>query len=88
MEIKTNMNVGAVNGVIPAKPSQTPARTSAPDPFASSNALEGALKSVPDSRPDEVERAKKLISDPNYPSADTVKKLSEFLADKLNSSQS
>lgn len=87
MEINTNMNVGAVNGAIPANRSQAASRPAATDPFASSNALEGALQSVPDSRPDAVERAKQLISDPDYPSADTVKQLSNFLADKLSSSE-
>jgi hypothetical protein len=84
MEINNNMKVGAVNGVITAKRSPAVARASgATDPFASSTALESALKSLPDSRPEAVDHARELINDPSYPSADVVKKLSGFLADKL-----
>jgi hypothetical protein len=87
MEINNNMKVGAVNGVISAKRSPAVARTSGvTDPFASSTALESALKSLPDSRPEAVDRARDLINDPSYPSADVVKKLSSFLTDKLTAS--
>jgi len=80
------MKVGGVNGVTSAKRSPAAASSSTTDPFASSTALEGALHSLPDARPDAVERARQLISDPNYPSADVVRKLSGFLAGKLTSS--
>ncbi len=86
LQINNNMKVGGVNGVISAKRSPAAVRTSATDPFASSTALEGALKSLPDSRADAVDRAKQLINDPSYPSADMIKKLSSFLADKLTAS--
>lgn len=55
------------------------------DSFASTNALESALKSLPDVRTDAVARARQLINDPSYPSAETVKQLSNFLAGKLQS---
>ena len=87
MEINMKINAGSI--------SATPAvKRSAPKPlspngdgdsFASTNALEGALKSLPDARPDAVARARQLINDPNYPSADTVKQLSSFLAARLQS---
>jgi hypothetical protein len=88
MEINSNMKVGAVNGVATARRSSAASGASeAADPFANSTALDGALKSVPDVRPEAVERAKQLINDPGYPSAGTIKTLSNFLADKLTSAQ-
>ncbi len=47
--------------------------------------MDAALKSLPDSRPEAVERAKQLISDPSYPSQDMVKQLSQFLTANLKS---
>jgi hypothetical protein len=87
MQIKSDMKVGVVSGEITAKRSTAAPRTTSADPFESSNALDGALQSVPDVRSDAVDRAKQLINDPNYPSADTIKKLSSFLADKLTSGE-
>jgi len=84
MEINANMNVGGLNGLTPTKQSTpTAKKVSVDDSFAGTNALEGALNSVPDVRPEAVARAKELINDPQYPSADTVKQISTFLAGKL-----
>lgn len=78
------MNAGGVNPLIPnrrtASTNNKPADRAA---FASSAALEAALKDIPDVRPEAVDRARDLISDPNYPSADTISRLSTFLATNL-----
>jgi hypothetical protein len=86
MEIKTSMNVSGVNGPTPSGRPAAPARKAGDTAsFARSAAVEAALKSLPDIRPEAVDRAKQLISDPNYPPAATVKQLSQFLAANLPS---
>jgi hypothetical protein len=87
MEIDANLSLGAVNGLIPATRSTTGAEPAAEsDFFASSTALETALKNTADTRPEAVARGLDLINNGNYPSADAVKKLSGFLASQLQSS--
>jgi hypothetical protein len=88
MEIDANMKWGAVNGLPPATPSATgatPAPSVEGDSFASSAALEAALKSAPDIRPEAVAGGRDLVSNANYPSDDTIKQLSDFLATQLQS---
>jgi hypothetical protein len=87
MEIDANMKWDAVNGLPPATPSATGAKPPAAqgDSFASSTALEAALKNAPDIRPDAVAEGRDLAGSDGYPSADTVKKLSDFLATQLQS---
>lgn len=87
MNINTSMNAGGINGLIPARRSTPGVKTIGDNKisFASSTALENALQGVPDSRPEAVDRARSLINDPDYPSADTIQKLSNFLAEKLTS---
>jgi hypothetical protein len=71
MEINTNLTAGGVSNLTPAKQ-------------RSVAALEVSLNGVPDVRPEAVDRARQLIADPNYPSADTIKTLAGFFADKLS----
>jgi hypothetical protein len=87
MEIDANMSWGAVNGLPPATRTPTGAKPVAEsDSFASSNALEAALKNAPDTRAEALDRGRALVSNSDYPSSDTVKKLSEFLAGQMQSS--
>lgn len=86
MEIKNNMNVSSVNGLnSPGR--ATPAAKTATDTasFTKSAAVEAELKSLPDSRPEAVDRARQLISDASYPPPAVVKQLSQFLAANLQS---
>ena len=84
MEIDTKMNLASINGLTPAKRLASSSPAAAPDgSFASSTALEKGLNSLPDARPDAVDRARTLIATPGYPSADTVRKLAGFLAGQL-----
>lgn len=78
------MNAGGINPLIPARRavSGSNAKTDRAG-FASSAALDGALNRIPDVRSEAVGRARSLINDPDYPSADIVSKLSDFLAAKL-----
>ena len=80
------MNVSGVNGPTPPGRPASAAKTAADTAsFTRSAAVEAALKGLPDSRPEAVDRAKQLISDANYPSAAVVKQLSQFLAANLKS---
>jgi hypothetical protein len=86
MKIDTKLNAADVTNVTSAKRSTPVATTAADDSsFASSTALAAALKNTPDVRASSVDRARELINDPNYPSADTIKKLAGFLAGQLTS---
>jgi hypothetical protein len=87
MEIDANLNPGAVNGLFPVARSAAGAKpVSQSDSFASSTALETALKNTADTRPEAVARGLDLINSGNYPSAIAVKKLSGFLASQLQTS--
>jgi hypothetical protein len=87
MEIDSNMKWGAVSGLPPATNSgaAAPQPPASADPFAKTDALEGALKNTPDVRDDAVANGRALVSDSGYPSDETVKKLSDFLADQFQS---
>ncbi|MDB6020632.1 MAG: hypothetical protein JWQ04_489 [Pedosphaera sp.] len=87
MEINANMNAGGVNPLIPAKRPAAGVKPMAEDnAFASSTALEETLKKIPDLRPQAIDRARDLISDPNYPTSENLKQLAKFLAAKLTAS--
>jgi hypothetical protein len=86
MKIDSKLNPTGVDSLPTAGRSTPPAKSATDDTsFTSSSALEAALKITPDVRPSAVDRAKELISNPNFPSADTIKKLAGFFADKLTS---
>jgi hypothetical protein len=85
MQINSNFSTGGTDPVQPKTTSATAARKSATDSasFPGASALDQALAAVPNSRPEVVARAKALVADPNYPSGETLKQLSSFLAAKL-----
>ncbi len=86
MEVNTNFSAGGVGGITPQKPAAPAAKTAAaPDAFASSYALDRAVKNLPASRPEAVVQAKALAADPNYPSADILRQVSGLLAERLTS---
>ena len=87
MEIDTNFNWGAVNNLPPVKNSAPGTKPVAPaDSFDNSSVLEGALQNTPDIRPEAVASGRALVNNSDYPSDDTVKKLSSFLASQLPAS--
>jgi hypothetical protein len=88
MEIDAKMNLGGVSNPTPAKrtsPAATPAQDTDGDSFASSDSLIAALKNAPDVRADAVARGRAAVATDGYPPPDVVKKLSNFLANKLQS---
>jgi len=88
MKIHSNINTGGVQGPTPP---QRPASPATPEgdgvSFNSSAALDSTLKSLPDSRPEAVERARTLVADPAYPTPEIIQKLSRHLAEHLASEE-
>ena len=86
MEVNTSLSAGGVGGITPQKPFAPAAKTAAaPDSFASSSALERAVRNLPASRPEAVAQARELAADPNYPSAGILRQVSILLAERLTS---
>lgn len=85
MEIDANIKWPAVSNSLPAtKPTAAgPEPDAASDSFASSSALEAALQNTPDLRPEAVSNGLTLAADSGYPSGETIKQLSDFLAARL-----
>lgn len=55
--------------------------------FQSSESLERALRSTPDQRAGEIDRAKALVSESAYPPPETIRKISNLLALSLSSAK-
>jgi hypothetical protein len=86
MKINPNANPLSVEGAQlpkPAAPASLPA-ADAPS-FAGSAAVNSALSSTPDSRPEAVDRAKALINDSAYPGPEVLRKVSQLLASQIGS---
>lgn len=88
MKIDTNTSPIAPGTITPPKTSAIATNSVTDDTsFTGSTALAVALGETPDIRSSEVDRARQLINDPNYPSAATIKSIANHLADKLTSSE-
>jgi hypothetical protein len=86
MEVNTSYGTSGVGGITPPnRPTPSAQPTGATDSFTSTSALDEALQALPASRPDAVAQAKALIADPNYPSASTMRQVSNLLAENLMS---
>ena len=86
MEINSNINAGGVQGPTPPQRPASPAKPAGDGvSFDNTAALESALKSLPDSRPEAVERAKEKAIDPDYPPPVLVHKLARLFAIQLQS---
>jgi hypothetical protein len=48
-------------------------------------AFTAALKRLPQSRPEAVRRARRLVNDPTYPTRAMLRSMSEFFVDRLDS---
>lgn len=86
------MPVDSINGYgsdLPLRPatarSAAPAASSAsaPDSLDTTAAFQAAQNQTTTSRPDKIARATALLSDPSYPSTQTLNQLAGFLAGKL-----
>lgn len=81
MDINLNPQVGAVAR---AATGQVRPREAAPPGndvvLDESRALEARFEAAPDIRPEVVERARGLVADPQYPPAETIRKIAQLLA--------
>ena len=88
MRIDSNLNSRGVDGSIPPKrTSSVSRRTTDRTSFAGTDALDTSLKIAPDSRAIEVENARALIANPDYPPAEIIRNISTLLAAKLKSGE-
>lgn len=84
METDSNFGAASSNGHSPAKRSAFSAKELADEAlFAHWPALEQTLQSLPDSRPEEVKRARALLANPDYPPQQTLQILAQQLAVRL-----
>lgn len=83
MEIKLDVNTPKVQAVNGPQPAARSAKAAEPKvEFSNAAALDRALKATPDVRSEEVERARKLVNDTNWPPPETIQKLSTLFAMK------
>jgi hypothetical protein len=51
--------------------------------FSQTDALRGALDTLPSSRPEKIQRARELVNQVDYPPVKTIRQLSDLLAVKI-----
>lgn len=87
MKINPNTDPLRVDGTQPPKPA-APATVPAADStsFAGSAAVNSAIGTTPDIRPEFVARARALINDSTYPGSDILRQVSQLLAGQLSGS--
>lgn len=84
MEVEFNVGLAANNTV-----SQSPIRRESPPPaanamsFENTQALEQTLKETPTVRPEAVDRAAALLSDPNYPTDEVLNRVATLLSQNI-----
>ena len=84
MKVNPNRNIPRPAQISSEAKPTARANDAAKSGFTSSTDLANKLASTPDTRVDEVARAKALIADPNYPDAKTVRAIASQLADKIH----
>jgi hypothetical protein len=84
MEMDSNFSAARGNEASSAKRSASASKALSDETsFAHWPALQQILQNLPDSRPEAVARARKLIADPDYPSQHTQQILARHLAIQL-----
>ncbi|MDB6038728.1 MAG: hypothetical protein JWM99_2569 [Verrucomicrobiales bacterium] len=81
MEVKLNINsAGAIN--IPAPQPKTTKHSEGIDAteFSGATALDQSLNDTPGIRPEVVARARELVSQPQYPPTEAIRKIARLLA--------
>ncbi len=82
------MNIPRVNtdGYVPPAPAKAPAARAASAPEAGdvfkpeqNQKLLSVIKAEPEIRPEQLERARALVKDPNYPNGDIIKEVARKL---------
>ena len=84
MDIRPTGNTDPLSrlGTSGIRKSSTPAGTDRTD-FSDTTAIREALDELPDSRSEVVSVGKTLVSQPEYPPAETIKRISTLLAMKI-----
>ncbi len=84
MKINPNTNPVRIDGAQSPKSAASAKQPVAEaDAFAGSAAVNSALRSAPDSRPEAVNRARALINDPSYPGPEILRNVSQLLAGQI-----
>lgn len=84
MKVNPNRKLQETTATTRAEKKSAAAKSSAPQTdFTASAKLALKLAATPETRADQVARAKALIADPNYPDAKTVRAIARKLADKI-----
>ena len=87
MELNFNTRFPEVNRAVNQPRPQLTVKANKSQPsFSNSEALQNALRQVPDVREEEVARAANLVSSTQYPSPEVVKKLAARLVKYLRDS--
>jgi len=88
MDIRPTGNTDPLSrlGTSGTRKSSTPAGTDRTD-FSDTTAIREALDELPDSRPEVVNVGKTLVSQPEFPPAETIKRISTLLAMKIQENQ-
>jgi hypothetical protein len=82
MKVYPNRDIAAARPVLPTtKAIASPGRTQAD--FSAATQLAQELAATPETRADQVARAKALIADPNYPDAETIRRIAHQMVGKI-----
>lgn len=84
MEIRSNYGSQPVNPAATGKPAVRPGQSNESSvDFSSSQKLEEKLQSLPEARPEVVQRGRELVSDVHYPPKEGIDRISQLLAIKF-----
>lgn len=83
MKVNPNRDIAIARLMSPAtKPAAGPATPVQAD-FPAATQLAQKLAATPETRADQVARAKALIADPNYPDAETIRRIAHQMVGKI-----
>lgn len=85
MKVNPNRPVSAPNHATPLTKRATATITTPETDFQASAKLALKLAATPETRTEQVARAKALIADPNYPNTQTINQVADRLAGQINS---
>ncbi len=81
MKVNANRDIAAAR-LIATKPVARPATPTQAD-FPAATQLAQKLAASPETRADQIARAKALIADPNYPDAERIRRIAHQMAGKI-----
>lgn len=86
--MKVNLNRTESAPSVASRPTKPAAKTtsSSESDFQASAKLALKLTATPETRTEQIARAKALIADPNYPNAQTINQVADRLAGRIKSS--